>query len=368
MIIRKSVLSSAYRERFPDSFRENSVFYDIETTGLGWRSSHIYLIGALFQTDGVWTLRQWFLERPFAEKEMLQDFSVFLSERPDSVLTDYNGDTFDLPYLRHKYEFYNMDVPGPLTQSGASCHVDLLRLLRPLKSRLPLTSLRLQDVEKVLHTGRKDASSGKDLIETYYDYLKTADLSLLEQLFLHNYDDVAGLTAVASLLSFSAFWDGRFTVNAAEDHDDSALIELLPSAGFPLTYSLESSHVSCGSCLLSFQPERALLQLPVIRGERKLFFPDPKNYFYLPDEDSAVHKSVGIYIDSAHRTQAKASTCYQRVQDRFLPCSGDPGCTGTPRFYEAYRDKTAWFRLRDIQELSQQELHDYVLTVIKGYF
>ena len=62
--------------------RNGDVFFDIETTGLSWRASHLYLIGALFfdPAADAFTLRQWFLDRPTEEKEMLVSFFTFLSD------------------------------------------------------------------------------------------------------------------------------------------------------------------------------------------------------------------------------------------------------------------------------------------------
>ena len=79
--------------------RNGDVFFDIETTGLSWRTSHLYLIGALFfdPAADAFTLRQWFLDRPTEEKEMLVSFFTFLSDVKQ--LVHFNGTTFDLPYL-----------------------------------------------------------------------------------------------------------------------------------------------------------------------------------------------------------------------------------------------------------------------------
>ena len=46
-----------------------------------------------------------------------------------------------------------------------------------------------------------------------------------------------------------------------------------------------------------------------------------KDYYYLPDEDRAVHKKVGQYVDPEHRVQASASTCYTKKSSTFLPLS-----------------------------------------------
>lgn len=102
--------------------RNGDVFFDIETTGLSWRTSHLYLIGALFfdPAADTFTLRQWFLDRPTEEKEMLVSFFTFLSDV--KRLVHFNGTTFDLPYLTHKALFYQMEdsafvnrIPGSLS-------------------------------------------------------------------------------------------------------------------------------------------------------------------------------------------------------------------------------------------------------------
>ena len=98
--------------------RNGDVFFDIETTGLSWRTSHLYLIGALFfdPAADAFTLRQWFLDRPTEEKEMLVSFFTFLSDV--KRLVHFNGTTFDLPYLTvlsdGRSAFVNR-IPGSLS-------------------------------------------------------------------------------------------------------------------------------------------------------------------------------------------------------------------------------------------------------------
>ena len=33
---------------------ENCLFFDIETTGLSWKTSHLYLLGAVFYENEIW--------------------------------------------------------------------------------------------------------------------------------------------------------------------------------------------------------------------------------------------------------------------------------------------------------------------------
>ena len=52
---------------------ENCLFFDIETTGLSWKTSHLYLLGAVFYENGTWIHRQWFCQKPIEEKDVLED-------------------------------------------------------------------------------------------------------------------------------------------------------------------------------------------------------------------------------------------------------------------------------------------------------
>ena len=54
---------------------EDCLFFDIETTGLSWRQSHLYLLGIVLFENDQWIMKQWFCQRPSEEKEVLEIFS-----------------------------------------------------------------------------------------------------------------------------------------------------------------------------------------------------------------------------------------------------------------------------------------------------
>ena len=66
--------------------RNGDVFFDIETTGLSWRTSHLYLIGALFfdPAADAFTLRQWFLS-----VSVISDVSIWSSMRFVRRMNEY---------------------------------------------------------------------------------------------------------------------------------------------------------------------------------------------------------------------------------------------------------------------------------------
>ena len=73
--------------------------------------------------------------------------------------------------------------------------------------------------------------------------------------------------------------------------------------------------------LVNMSLEKNLLKfrIELYEGELKFFYPNYKDYFYLPLEDTAVHKSVGEFVDKSARVRATAKTCYTRKNGLFVP-------------------------------------------------
>lgn len=59
--------------------------------------------------------------------------------------------------------------------------------------------------------------------------------------------------------------------------------------------------------------------IPTVSGEFKHFYKDYKNYYYLPAEDIAYHKSVSEFVDRSARRQATARTAYTKRTGVFAP-------------------------------------------------
>lgn len=86
---------------FPGQVRpETSVFIDIETTGLKASTSRLYMIGVLYATGEGWNTIQWMAETSAEEEGLLRVLAAFI--RPYRALIHFNGERFDLPYLREK--------------------------------------------------------------------------------------------------------------------------------------------------------------------------------------------------------------------------------------------------------------------------
>ena len=328
--------------------QKGMVFLDIETTGLQVRTSHLYLIGVLF-FDPIphrFLLRQWFLNRPTEERNLLILFAEFLSSFHG--LIHFNGNPFDLPYLRHKYEFYKLENPLDGVDS-----MDLARTIKPYARLLGLSSTKQKEWEKLISFSRDDLFSGEELISVYHEYLQSQDFSLREKLLLHNQEDILGMTAISSLLSIPQFFHGEFTVQECQYPPEALLILLECDSPLPVSLSVKTS-----SLFLDVTNQRADMTIYTKKTTLKHFFPDYQNYYYLPEEDQAIHKSVGIYVDPSHRQKAKASTCYQKKTGVFLP---EEKPLFLPCFQETYHGVPSYFEWNNTRKENKELLHQYVV-------
>lgn len=324
--------------------QKDALFFDIETTGLFWKNSHLYLIGVVYFEDGQWILQQWFLDRPTEEVLLLQEFSAICKDKRRII--HYNGNGFDIPYLQHKYNFYQIDNPMKDLES-----LDLYRTAKPFQKLFGLTSVKQKDVERFLNIRRNDTYSGGELIQVYSDYLETQDENLLSALMLHNLEDVQGLIDLLPILGYDRMRKGSFTISNADFTGYTLSMQLLLKQPVP-----KPVHLSCPYYELHLAEENGKLQIYGRGGTMKHFFPDYKDYYYLPLEDQAIHKSVGAYVDSAHREKARASNCYQKSQGTFLPQLKE---RFKPEFYEEYKSKPAYFSYKDDFLQDMQNLHTY---------
>lgn len=56
-----------------------------------------------------------------------------------------------------------------------------------------------------------------------------------------------------------------------------------------------------------------------IRDTLKYFYPDYQNYYYLPEEDMVIHKSIADSVDPSYRKKATKTPVIQKKQESFFP-------------------------------------------------
>lgn len=336
---------------------EELLCFDIETTGFSAKQSFLYLIGALYFRDGCWQMTQWLAESPEDEPALLEAFFSFCKSY--RCLLHFNGDTFDLPYLKKKADLLSVTTDFPMIDS-----FDLYRQCRPLKKLLKLEHMNLKSLEQFISLDRIDSMSGGELIPIYQKFQSNGSHSLRKLLLRHNQDDLIGTLRLTPLLAYLDVGRGRFEINHidADQNDDSfsLTINLTLPDRVPKPVSI---NLPDGYLILSKNSCRILLH--GFTGTLKHFFPDYKNYYYLPAEDEAIHKSVASYVSSEHRRQAKAATCYCRKSGLFLPAFGSHN---QPVFYRNYNEGPAFIEYTqtflDNPEALRSYLTDYFCAAL----
>lgn len=311
---------------------EDVLFFDIETTGLSARSAGLYLIGVLTYTDKKWTLLQFFCEDVADEPAVLQAFFELL--RTKKTLISYNGDGFDIPFLRHMLEQYGLPYSFDAVES-----FDLFKKFRPLKRLLKLPDLKLKSCERFLGIDREDRFTGGELIEVYFEWQKTKAPALLDTLLLHNAEDIANLPNLLPLLRYRTLPHSDFQLRAHERDECTIHLHYLSTLALPQPMDLRGDFWA-----LHAEGSAVELYVQLFEGERKLFFADFEHYYYLPAEDQVIHQSLAEFVDRSARKKACARNCYQRVTGCFLPeCSE----VYTPALQAEYRDKLRYAQYSD---------------------
>ena len=97
-------------------------------------------------------------------------------------------------------------------------------------------------------------------------------------------------------------------------------------------------------CYFKGEKAEGTLRVPLYEEEMKYFYSNYKNYYYLPDEDTAIHKSVASYVDKKYRVQATAKNCYTRKLSTYLP---QWDILFQPFFKRSYDDRNVFFELTE---------------------
>ena len=168
------------------------------------------------------------------------------------------------------------------------------------------------------------------------------------------------------LLSYSNLFKGNYTLNSIEsnlytDYDGISKKELIftlkNNISIPkrVSFGYHEFYITCND----FETK---LSVKLFEGELKYFFENYKDYYYLPEEDVAIHKDVAASVDKAYRKKATASTCYAKKESIFLPQYQQ---VSEPVFYKERKDKVSYFELSDEFIDSCSMLRNYIDHILK---
>ncbi len=362
---------------------EDIFFVDIETTGLSPKNSDIYLIGVSYYDDGNWHVCQFFAEDSTQEIEILKAFCSFIKDF--KIAIHFNGDRFDIPFLQNKIEKY--ELPDPFVGMSS---LDIYKEVKGYKKQLGLPDCKQKTIELYLGIQREDKYDGGKLIPVYKEYSETRDSNKLKLLMLHNFEDVKGMLDLLPMLRYREFFlsfgnmprvslrtDAEITatdeqLNAlpmrarkvqANYYDDidgtqkkEVYMKLTVNCKLPSSLS-----GNMDGCYFKITENEAILRVPLYETELKYFYSNYKDYYYLPKEDMAMHKSIAGFVDKDYRQKATAENCYTRKEGQYLR---EWDLCFAPFFKKDYNDKNFYFDLNENMKQSRFAMSLYACHVI----
>ncbi len=170
------------------------LFLDTETTGLsGGAGTVAFEIGLGWIEPQGMVIRQYVMRDYDEEAAMLSEIAAVF-RRFDTVIT-FNGKSFDLPLLESRMTMNRIRLPVTTWP-----HFDLLHAARRVyKLRLGRCNLSVLEAA-VLGREREDDLPGALVPQRYFDYLKTREFALLEDVLRHNMQDVQSLAELTGHL------------------------------------------------------------------------------------------------------------------------------------------------------------------------
>lgn len=170
---------------------------------------------------------------------------------------------------------------------------------------LNFSHMRQRDLENFLGFDRKYDVSGKECVTIYQRFLRENQPEQAEILLNHNRQDLLGLLKILSMLTYTLPSAGEFQIeDLSADRQNFKAVLRLPHR-LPKSFSWQDE-------LFRLQGDKEVLEFetPLSQGRLRKFYPNYCDYFYLPGEDMAVHKSLATYIDRSKKKKATARTCY----------------------------------------------------------
>lgn len=334
------------------------LFIDIETTGFQAKTTKLYLIGCAYYAENEWKAIQFFAEDYCDEKELLEEFCKFASRF--SVLIHFNGNNFDIPYITAKLKEFSINF-----SFDRFIGIDIYKRISPYKTFLKLENCKQKTIERFLKLEREDKFTGGDLIGIYHSFVKEKSEEMKKFLLLHNYEDIKGMLEILPILSYADLFREKIVVtkvsaNYYNDENNLNKTELLMILKLPSPLPVPIAFLY-DKCYFTGAGDQGMIRVPLYEEEMKYFYANHSDYYYLPNEDVALHKSVASFVDKAYREQAKASNCYTRKVSRYLP---EWDTAFTPFFKRSYEDRELFFELTDERTTDRALFSEYASHVL----
>lgn len=330
-------------------FDENTVFFDIECTGLSPRKSFIYLIGYAVRLGNKITITQLLAEDESSEIEIIKEFENVITNY--ERLLGFNSTRFDESFILERCRKYKFN-----TTIKSKKHIDMYLTTTKAKCLLDLKNYKQKTIEEFLGLHREDKYNGGELIPVYEHYALTKDEESKQLVLLHNYEDIKGMIFISDILCYIDLLTSDLRYVNHEIDDEKLRFEIETDITLPSQINKIREY---GMYII--KENRIYVTLNLLKGSLYTFLPDFKNYYYLIDEDIIIPKSLGESIDKSSRRPATRRDCKISAQGTYvaLPKGIDAG--NTRIFKETYDSKESYVSSQDITPGILEKIAKYML-------
>ena len=272
------MICNTYNIEMPHTsvFTNGWCLVDIETEGRFWRTSRLLAARAI--TYGSPFLEyEWIAERESDEYDILADLSKVLM-RSSCILT-FNGNSFDLPHLRKKYQAYRAQDPAKGKKT-----LDLMRALTPYKFMFDLKSYHLADYISLF--------SEKSEIR----------------------NDAEGALLVSSLLDYTRLFkipDTPVAAGMSEIEGDKRKV-IRASWKAPEVMPVDIDIIDEVFHLVS-RGDDVRLEITCDGAMLRRYYTDYENYDFLLAEGYAAHRSLTAYVAANRKEKAVRTSCFSLI-------------------------------------------------------
>lgn len=189
MIINEYEINDIRDNHRLDEIYKESLFIDIETTGLSKIYSDIISITLLVYKDDKFRIYQIFCQYKSDQPQTLKYLKDLMKSK--KYIITYNGNSFDIPFLAEKSKQF-----GTGLDFESLTKIDLYLLMKKLKYKINIVDLKLKTVEEYFCIERNDTIGGMDVFTLYEAYKLEPRKEFSDLILLHNYEDVNNLPLV----------------------------------------------------------------------------------------------------------------------------------------------------------------------------
>lgn len=272
------MISNTYKIELPHAsvFKESWCLVDIETEGRFWRTSRLLAARVITYGRPI-EEHEWIAERESDEYDILSELAQVLMR--SSCIMTFNGNSFDLPHLRKKYQAYRAQDPTKGKKT-----LDLMRALMPYRFMFELQSYHLADYLSLFH-GKYDIRNDAEGALVVSSLLELANLFTLRD-----------TPCEAGMLEQEGEPKKIFWTKWKTPDDMPIAIEI----------SDEVFHLSsCGS--------HVRLEITCDGSVLRRYYPDYENYDFLLTEGYAAHRSLTAYVAADRKEKAVRTNCFSLI-------------------------------------------------------